>query len=732
MENSASTVSSSSSSFMVPADWEIQERVPMNQDEFDRRYEYTRPAQENLLVAATTKYLAKFIRPCSSFSSFSRTILAFLPILQWVPRYDVKENLLRDVIGGFMVGIMHVPQGIAYALLAGVHPVVGLYTSFFPVIAYMLFGTSRHASIGSFAVVALMTGQTVHRLSRPVVVNVTQTIGDPTEVQYEPVEIASALTLTIGLIQIIVGLVGLDFVTTYFSEQLVAGFTTGASVHVFVTQLKDITGIYGTPRRAGVGNAILRTSDIIVEISRINWTAAAVSAVTMLILITGKKIVNPIVQRRSPVPVPFELLVVILGTIFSAILSLETKYHVAVVGHIPTGLPLPSVPRVEILPHLLKDAISISVVIMAVHISMAKLLAKKYRYPIDTKQEFFAIGLTSTISSFFPVFPSSCSLARTLVNASAGTRTQLFAVFSSLFIFSVVQFSGSWLRTLPMCILASIIIVALLDMFVKFQQIPKIWAISKVDCAIWIVAFLATACVDVMDGLAIAIIFALLTTVFRLQWPHWHILANVTGTMEYKDVERYRHVNFVKGICIVRFDAPLLFTNVEHFRAMTENVSKHWNNVECNSPTTEESSATEDEEVVDKYRRPSCTRPRKFLIVDCSGFVYVDMMGVNCLKEIYEELIIRGIRVFFAAPKAPVRELFEAAGLYNSVKKSNFYPTVHDAMFFAQHRRSLATLAWMRSNESSYDTVVLSDDSTQSDSPVDRKLSWYHPVYSAL
>ncbi|EYC39305.1 hypothetical protein Y032_0663g1304 [Ancylostoma ceylanicum] len=435
---------------MLPAEWEIQERVPMNQDEFDKRYEYTRPKQENLLVTAATKYLAKFTRPCSSCSSFSRAILAFLPILQWLPRYDIKENLLHDVIGGLMVGIMHVPQGIAYAILAGVHPVVGLYTSFFPVIAYMLFGTSRHASIGSFAVVALMTGQTVHRLSRPIVANATQTIGDPTEDQYEPVEIASALTLTIGLIQIIVGLVGLDFVTTYFSEQLVAGFTTGASVHVFVTQLKDITGIYGTPRRAGVGNAILRASDVIIEISRTNWTAAAVSAVTMLILITGKKIVNPIVQKRSPVPVPFELLVVIAGTIFSALLSLETKYHVAVVGHIPTGLPLPSVPRLTILPHLLRDAISIAVVIMAVHISMAKLLAKKYRYPIDTKQEFFAAGLTSTISSFFPVFPSSCSLARTLVNASAGTRTQLFAIFSSLFIFSVVQFSGSWLRTLPM------------------------------------------------------------------------------------------------------------------------------------------------------------------------------------------------------------------------------------------------------------------------------------------
>ncbi|EYC39303.1 hypothetical protein Y032_0663g1303 [Ancylostoma ceylanicum] len=308
------------------------------------------------------------------------------------------------------------------------------------------------------------------------------------------------------------------------------------------------------------------------------------------------------------------------------------------------------------------------------------------------------------------------------------SSSQTFARLKWHFTCAPVSKNG---RSSGACILASIIIVALLDMFAKFQQIPRIWAISKIDCAIWIVAFLATACVDVMDGLAIAIVFALLTTVFRLQWPNWHILANVTGTMEYRDVERYRQVNFVQGICIVRFDAPLLFTNVGHFRAMIEYVSKHWDNLECNSSTTEQSSEEEDE-MEKNQRRQSCLRSRKFLIVDCSGFVYVDMMGVNCLKEVYEELLCSDIRVFFAAPKAPVRELFEAAGLYNSVKKSNFYPTLYDAMFFAQHRRSQATLAWIRSNESSYDTVVLSDDSTQDDSPVDRKLSWYNPVYSAL
>ncbi|KHJ99051.1 STAS domain protein [Oesophagostomum dentatum] len=447
-----------------------------------------------------------------------------------------------------------------------------------------------------------------------------------------------------------------------------------------------------------------------------------------MMLLTGKKIVNPIVKRSSPIPIPFELLVVILGTVFSALLHLKTEYSVAVVGHIPTGLPLPSVPHLHLLPHLLKDAISISVVIMAVHISMAKLLAKKYQYSIDTKQEFYAAGFTSLLSSFFPVFPSSCSLARTLVNASAGTKTQLFAAFSSLFIFSVVEFSGSWLRALPMCILASIIIVALLDMFTKFQQLPKIWAISKIDCMIWLVAFMATACIDVMDGLTIAITFALLTTVLRLQWPEWHILANVNGTMDYRDVERYQHVNFVQGVCIVRYDAPLLFTNVEHFHAMIETVSNEWNNTSCNNLQTEDSAMTSA--AVREQSQSSLLEPSRYLIIDCSGFVYVDMMGVSCLKEIYDELLQQNIRVIFAAPKAPMRELFEAAGLYNTVRKTSFYPTIHDAVFFAQSKRSRAALARMRSYDSSYETVALSGESSpRSDAPDGRKLSWFHPVY---
>uniref|UniRef100_A0A0K0DAJ8 STAS domain-containing protein n=1 Tax=Angiostrongylus cantonensis TaxID=6313 RepID=A0A0K0DAJ8_ANGCA len=629
---------------------------------FDEFFKCCDPELENKFVVMTTKLSSRFYRPCRSCNDFWVTLLSFFPVLHWLPKYNIYQNLLPDAVGGFMVGIMHVPQGIAYAILAGVHPAVGLYTSFFPVLAYMLFGTSRHASIGSFAIVALMTGETVYRLTDA----------------GEAIEVATALTLTIGLIQIIVAILGLDFVTTYFSEQLVAGFTTGAAVHVFVTQLKGITGIYGTPRRFGFANAIL-------------VSFCSKSVLTQLL-------------KYLPILIPFELLVVILGAIFSTLLNLNVDYEVAVVGHIPTGVPLPSLPRLTLVPQLLKDAISIFVVIMAVHISMAKLLAKTYKYTIDTKQEFFAAGFTSVIASFFPVFPSSCSLARTLVNASAGTKTQaltfsqhslpinlfllrwpfqLFAVFSSLFVFFVIQFGGSWLRTLPMCILASIIVVAVFDMFSKFGQLPKLWKISKIDWAIWVVAFLATSCIDVMDGLTIAIIFALLTTVFRQQWPSWQILGRLKGTTEYRDIKRYQEVHFIKDVCIVRFDAPLLFTNVERFREMIDIVTSDLLRVDYDSPSSNESSSyliaislPERDETLKHHSSEKC------LVIDCSAIVYIDMMGVNCMKEVYSNLREKSIHVFFASTRVLLS--FE---LHSTVSKDNFFPTINDAVFFANHRR---------------------------------------------
>ncbi|VDL82414.1 unnamed protein product [Nippostrongylus brasiliensis] len=547
----------------------------MNQEEFDRQFEYKMPHYKTSTCTKVARVTKKFWRPFTSPRNFAQTVVSFVPILGWLPRYQFKSHLLHDVVGGLTVGIMHVPQG-------------------------------------SFAVVALMTGKAVLRLTGNPAGNSMQNCpeaNDTLAAAFAPtqVQVASALTVLIGLIQVLVAALGLDFVTTYFSDELVAGFTTGAGFHVFVTQLKDVTGIRGLPRRQGLANLIM----------------------------------------------------VILGTLISEFAHLGSNFNVVTVGLIPTGLPPPAVPHFELFPSLIVDAISIAVVVMAIHVSLAKILAKKYQYEIVTNQEFYAMGFTSVLSGFFPVFPHSCSLSRTMVSAGAGTSTQ--------------------------CVLASIIIAALLGMFRKFKQLVRLWKLSRIDFSIWVVAFVATVCADVMEGLAIAIVFALFTTVIREQWPRWHILGNISGTADFRDVERYQHIYFFNSVCVLRFDSPLLFTNVERFRRIVENVANDWDNLKCCGKIDKKQFISAGQ--LEKESEASLDKQKKYLIIDCSGFAYVDVMGVNSLKEIHEELRAKDICVYYAAAKAPVRELFEASGLYASVAKSNFYPTIYDAIAYAQMER---------------------------------------------
>lgn len=180
-----------------------------------------------------------------------------------------------------------------------------------------------------------------------------------------------------------------------------------------------------------------------------------------------------------------------------------------------------------------------------------------------------------------------------------------------------------------MCILASIIIVALFDMFLKFKQLPKLWVISKIDLAIWVVAFAATAFADVIIGLLVSILFALLTTLMRQQLPEWHVLGNITGTSEYRDVERYDQIRYVENVIVVRFDAPLLFTNVDHFHEMVDVVCQQWDNAVCNTEKRGDGESTALSEDMYKENMKKNAMPNKFLIIDCSGLIYIDVMGLT-------------------------------------------------------------------------------------------------------
>ncbi|VDM76564.1 unnamed protein product [Strongylus vulgaris] len=507
-----------------------------------------------------------------------------------------------------------------------------------------------------------MTGKAVNRIAvippdEVLLGNATAILDGPT-----PIEVASALAVLIGLIQAVFAILGLDFVTTYFSDELVGGFTTGASMHVFITQLKDIAGIHGLPKRQGVANAPLKLYDLCKAIPRTNLLTLGMSAVTILILILGKDLINPLVQRRlrCPIPIPFELIASVsyrlqedmhcirlivdtfvgsleeLWSVSSQTLSkismsqLLGRFQMALFPNLHFNyfcifsLPAPQFPRVELFSSLIVDAISIAVVVMAIHVSLAKILAKKYHYDVNVNQEFYAMGFTSMISGFFPVFPHSSSLSRTMVSAGAGSKTQVDLLENCR--------TGSWLQSLPMFVLASIIVVALLGMFEKFEQLSRLWKLSKIDFSIWVVAFAATVGIDVMQGLAIAILFALFTTVIREQWPRWHILANISGTNDFRDIERYKHIYFFNSVCVLRFDSPLLFTNVDRFRNIVEKLANDWNGMRCCGQLDPKKVFGEENE---KPESAEDSRPMKrFLIIDCSGFAYVDVMGVNSLKEV--------------------------------------------------------------------------------------------------
>ncbi|VDO73483.1 unnamed protein product [Heligmosomoides polygyrus] len=475
--------------------------------------------------------------------------------------YKWKTDLHGDLIAGLTVGIMHVPQGMAYASLAGVPPVYGMYSSFFASTIYMFFGTARHVSIGVFAVASLMVGACRMRLApdpEDLLGNSTAPLGHIT-----PLELTSALTLVVGVVQILFGVLRLGFLTTYLSDPMVSGFTTGSAAHVMVSQLNKVIGVK-LPRHEGMGMLPKMVRDLIYTIPSTNVTALVISVCGILFLDLGRTYINPRVKRFSPIPPPLELILVIIGVIVSVSMNLHENYKISIVNTIPRGFPMPSLPNATLIPHLIPDGVAIAVICYMFVMSMGKLFAKKHKYRTDATQEFYAVGIMSVLSSFFPVYPVGASLSRSSVCEMSGANTQLYTVFSSTLLLTVIFSLGPFLEPLPMCILACIVIVSLKSLFLQVKELPRYWRISKYDFAIWLTACLTTILTDVTKGLLISVAFALFTIVLREQWPRF-------STVHMDDMPP-QHVP--EGVLVVKFESPLHFANVTLFTdKITEMIS---------------------------------------------------------------------------------------------------------------------------------------------------------------
>lgn len=725
---------------------EQEEAAAAREDEDSRLiYRIERPVYSETLIRKqllnrkenTTTVCQKLVHKfqCSSKKA-KAAALSFLPILTWLPSYPVRKYLFADVVSGLSTGVVQLPQGLAYALLAAVPPVYGLYSSFYPVLLYTFFGTSRHVSIGTFAVISLMIGGVAVREApdtdfRSANASNTSEVIDVSGRDAKRIEVAVMVTTLVGIIQMFLGLLRFGFVAIYLTEPLVRGFTTAASMHVVISQLKYLLGVE-TQRFSGPLSAIYSVKAVLSKITSTNVTTLLLGLACIVFLYVIK-VINERFKKKLPIPIPGEIIVVIVSTGISYGLSLSKDYKVHVVGNIPTGLLPPAAPKFSLLPNLLTDSFAIAIVGFSMDISLAKIFALKYGYSVDGNQELIALGLCNFIGSFFQTFVVTSSMSRSLVQESTGGKTQIAGLLASLLVLVVVVAIGFVFEPLPQTALAAIIMVNLIGMFRQFRDIPALWRTSKIELAIWLAAFVASVLLGLDYGLLVSIAFAILTVIYRTQSPKSSIMGHVPDTGLYCDVDEYEEAAEIEGIKIFHSNSSIYFANSDlYVNALKEKTGINPEDLQAarkaqkKQKGTTNSSQSSPLKICAKYKDEAVTHevlPQDYVVVedqkngqlgdrqgdssseeavfleplstvhsiilDWTSATFIDSVGAKAIKQVIKDYATVDVRVVIACCNRNLLAGLDDLQFFTKDTTTDIvFPTVHDAVLHCQHSNS--------------------------------------------
>uniref|UniRef100_G3U0F9 Solute carrier family 26 member 5 n=1 Tax=Loxodonta africana TaxID=9785 RepID=G3U0F9_LOXAF len=657
-------------------------------------------------------------------------IYMFLPITKWLPAYKFKEYVLGDLVSGISTGVLQLPQGLAFATLAAVPPVFGLYSSFYPVIMYCFFGTSRHISIGPFAVISLMIGGVAVRLVPDDIVipgGVNATNGTEARDALR-VKVAMSVTLLSGIIQFCLGVCRFGFVAIYLTELCLRALTR-MSNNAMTDLRVSVQGLF-LDITSSV-HVLQSTVAVLQNVKNLNVCSLGVGLMVFGLLLGGKEF-NERFKEKLPAPIPLEFFAVVMGTGISAGFNLKDSYNVDVVGTLPLGLLPPANPDTSLFHLVYVDAIAIAIVGFSVTISMAKTLAIKHGYQVDGNQELIALGLCNSIGSLFQTFSISCSLSRSLVQEGTGGKTQLAGCLASLMILLVILATGFLFESLPQAVLSAIVIVNLKGMM-QFSDLPFFWRTSKIELTIWLTTFVSSLFLGLDYGLITAVIIALLTVIYRTQSPSYKVLGQLPDTDVYIDIDAYEEVKEIPGIKIFQINAPIYYANSDLYsnalkrktgvnpalimsvrRKAMRKYAKEVGNANMANATVVKVGAevdgedgTKPEEENNEMKYPpiviKSTFPEELqrfmppgdnvhtVILDFTQVNFIDSVGVKTLAGIVKEYGDVGIYVYLAGCSAQVvNDLSRNRFFENPALKDLLFHSIHDAVLGSQAREALA------------------------------------------
>jgi len=550
-------------------------------------------------------------------------IKKIIPILEWLPNYN-RSLFKGDLVAGITVGIILIPQGIAYALIAGLPPIYGLYCALVPQVMYAIFGSSRQVAIGPVAMDSLIVATGVSTLALA---------GSESYIS-----IAILLALMVGAIQFILGVFSLGFVVNFLSKPVITGFTSAVALTIGLNQFRNLFGVDFL--QSDQIQYVLE--DIWQQIANYNYHTTSIGLISIVVIIIFRKINKKI---------PNALIVVIIGILIMK--YFDTSFNdVSIIKDIPSGLPVFGIPEFDLdqIRELLPIALTLVMVGYLETISIGKSLeAKQDEYRIRPNQELIALGLSNMVGSLFKAYPTTSSFSRSAINQESGGKTGMAALISVVMVILTLLFLTPLFYHLPKTVLAAIIIVSVFNL-INIKEARFLWKANKLDFWLMLSTFLATLFLGIEIGIVVGVGLSLVVLIYRTSRPYIAELGKVPDANFYRNKNRFEEVIIEDDILVFRFDAQLFYANASYFRDnLDEMASKKG-------------------------------KALKLIVLDAESINRVDSTGLEMLKERIKYYQKKDIKFYFAGVKGPVRDDLFRSGVLQIIDINHFFMRANQAV----------------------------------------------------